>query len=158
VSTDEFIHYKRHRFAARLPHHYQYTRAHTWLHEIGPNQWRVGLTGLATRMLGNIVEFGFEVKEGTPVQVGDVIGWIEGFKAVSDLYSVVSGSFLGANGPALENPSWIDSKPHSDGWLYTASGTAGPGNLDCTGYAEFLDRTIDRMLEKPWESPGSETQ
>ncbi len=55
--------------------------------------WRVGFTKFATRMLGDFVEHAFEPKVGDPVTVGQTIGWVEGFKALTDLYCVADGTF-----------------------------------------------------------------
>src|SRR3954451_19439917 len=92
--------YKRSRFSSRLPRDYRYTPSHYWLHETEPGIWQVGFTKFATRMLGEMVEFEFTVALGVGIETGQVIGWTEGFKALSDVYSAASGEFLGAN-PAL---------------------------------------------------------
>src|SRR6185436_20405932 len=96
----EVIAYKRSRFATRLPVDRRYTLSHFWLREEEPGLWQAGFTKFASRMLGEMVEYEFSVKPGDLVAVGQPIGWVEGFKAVSDLYSVAAGEFLGAN-PAL---------------------------------------------------------
>ena len=46
----------------------------------------------ATRMLGEVVEFDFEVAPGDSIEEGQAIGWFEGFKAVSDLYTPLGRS------------------------------------------------------------------
>ena len=53
-------------------------------------------------MLGEVVELGFEVAADAPVKTADVIGFIEGFKAVSDLFCVVDGRFEGGNATLLK--------------------------------------------------------
>src|SRR6185295_18247891 len=95
------IHYRRSRFSTRLLTDRLYTASHFWLKEHEPGVWRVGLTKFASRMLGDVVDVEFEAAIGSTVQLGDSIGWFEGFKARSDLYTVVSGRFVGGN-PALE--------------------------------------------------------
>ena len=143
------VRYRRNRFSARLPASCRYTRSHAWLLEVSPGQWRVGLTSFATRMLGEIVEFGFDVKAGAPVKTSDVIGFIEGFKAVSDLFCVVDGTFEGANAAARADPALIWAKPHDEGWLYLARGTPDRDSTDVAGYVAFLDETIDRLMLQP---------
>jgi glycine cleavage system H protein len=107
--------------------------------------WRVGFTKFATRMLGELVEFGFEVKTGDRVQVGQIIGWIEGFKAMSDLYCVVEGEFQGGN-PELEGKiTLIHTDPYGKGWLYLVKGVPEPNSVDAHGYVEILDETITRI-------------
>jgi glycine cleavage system H protein len=143
----ETIHYKRSRFAVRLPVGLRYTQAHYWLEDGGDGTWRVGLTKFASRMLGDIVEYGFNVKAGDRADIGDAIGWVEGFKAVSDIYCVASGEFTGANPELDHDITLLESDPHGKGWLYTVRGEPDPGNLDVQGYIAVLDATIDKLLQ-----------
>ena len=85
------VYYKRSYFKTWLPENNLYTRSHFWLKALKQDRWKVGFTKFAVRMLGEIVEHGFEVKPGTQIKVGQIIGWVEGFKALSDLYSVIEG-------------------------------------------------------------------
>jgi glycine cleavage system H protein len=142
----ETVAYKRSRFSTRLPVEYRYTASHYWLRENEPGVWQVGFTKFAARMLGDIVEFDFTVCPGAQIEIGQVIGWTEGFKAMSDVYSVASGEFLGAN-PALSTAiTLIDHQPYGDGWLYQVRGRPDPGSTDVKGYVAVLDATIDSML------------
>ena len=142
------IHYKRSRFSSKLPADRLYTPSHFWILQVEPGLWRVGFTKFATRMLGDFVEHKFEPKVGDPVAVGQTIGWVEGFKALTDLYCVADGAFAGAN-PALEQDVTLaDSQPYGDGWLYAVRGTPDPGATDVHGYAAMLDLTIDKMQSK----------
>ena len=96
-------------------------------------------------MLGDLVEHGFEVKVGDPIEVGQTIGWVEGFKALTDVYSVARGTFQGGN-PELENDTTlIDKDPYGKGWLYLVRGTPDPNSVDVQGYIRLLDATIDKM-------------
>lgn len=141
----QVILYKRSRFQSRLPKNRLYTASHFWLSEQEPGVWKVGFTRFATRMLGEIVEHGFEVKPDQPVSVGQTIGWVEGFKALTDLYSVADGAFAGGN-PAIEQePSLIDKDPYGNGWLYLVRGTPDPNSVPVEGYIQLLDATIDKM-------------
>jgi glycine cleavage system H protein len=141
----QVILYKRSRFQSRLPKGRLYTASHFWLLEIEPGLWRVGFTRFATRMLGDMVEHGFEVKKGDSVSVGQTIGWIEGFKAMTDLYSVASGTFEGGN-PQIDNDTTqIDKVPYGEGWLYLVRGVPDPNSTPVEGYIKLLDATIDKM-------------
>ena len=148
----EVLPYKRNHFSARFPVRYLYCPSHFWLFESSPGHWRVGMTSFATRMLGDIVEFDFEVKPGGRVQVGEAIGWIEGFKAVSDVYSAVEGEFAGSNAEAADDVEAICKDPYGRGWLYSVRGDRDARATDIDGYVAYLDRTIDKMLEQPWRS------
>jgi glycine cleavage system H protein len=147
-SPPAVIDYRRARFATQLPTGFLYTRAHFWLLPIEHGLWRVGLTKFATRMLGEAVDFGFDLQPQAPVHVGQKLGWLEGFKAVSDLYSAATGLFLGSN-PQLEREvTLINKDPHGAGWLYEVKGTPDPGHLDAAGYVSMLDEVIDELWKK----------
>src|SRR3954464_12879333 len=106
------LYYRRARFSTRLPLARLYVRSHYWLEEREPGLWRVGLTHFATRMLGDLVEYAFQVKSGDTVEVGQAVGWIEGFKAISDIYCSLAGEFVRAN-PELENDTtFVDNDPY----------------------------------------------
>jgi glycine cleavage system H protein len=140
------VRYQRARFAAELPADYLYSAAHFWLARQGEDGWRVGLTKFGTRLLGEVVDYGFGAAPGALVAPGQVIGWIEGFKAIADLRCVAAGRFAGGN-PALETDAALVNKdPHGAGWLYAVQGRPDPQCVDAQGYARILDQAIDRLL------------
>jgi len=141
----QVILYKRSRFQSRLPKGRLYTPSHFWLAEVEPGVWRVGFTRFATRMLGDMVEHGFEVKIDEPIRVGQTIGWVEGFKALTDLYSVADGTFAGTNAELEQDSTLIDKDPYNRGWLYLVRGAPDPNSVDVQGYIQMLDATIDKM-------------
>ncbi len=138
--------YKRVRFGTRLPMDRLYTRSHYWLLETAPGIWRVGFTKFAIRMLGDVVEYQFEPAVGAGIAIGDKIGWIEGFKAVSDIFSVAEGVFAGVNAELREDITVLESDPYGRGWLYSVEGRPEPDGVDVHGYVSILDATIDKML------------
>lgn len=140
--------YKRARFVTRLPAGRLYTAAHFWIARQENDLWRVGFTKFATRMLGELVEHAFEVKPGELVHVGQVIGWIEGFKAASDLYCVVEGEFHRGNADLERKITLMHTDPYGKGWLYEVRGDPEPASVDVEGYIEILDKTIDRLRGK----------
>lgn len=143
---EDALYYRRSRFTTHLPRDRRYSPAHYWLLEESPSVWRVGLTRFATRMLGDIVEFDFSVQVGTPVAVGDEIGSLEGLKALTVVFAVGSGVFLGEGQSLRHDVTLIESDPYGAGWLYKLQGAPAPDTVDVEGYAALLDATIDRML------------
>jgi len=140
--------YKRSTFVTHLPMNYLYSPTHAWAEEIAPKRWRVGITKFATRMLGEMVDLGFELNQGDPIKHGQIIGWLEGFKAISDLYAVINGQFVASN-PLLEKAiSGVSDSPYQDGWLYEAKGEPDPRCMAVDDYAGLLDSTIDKILEQ----------
>lgn len=99
-------------------------------------------------MLGEIVDVQFEKKPEQAVASGEIIGSIEGFKAISDIYCVADGKFVARN-PALEQDiEKIGKDPYNTGWLYEVEGQPDAKCRDLESYRALLDATIDRMLAK----------
>lgn len=150
------LHYRRATFITKLPKEYRYSPSHYWLMDLGDGRWRVGLTRFATRMLGDMVDHGFEKPPGTAIRTGDILGWVEGFKAIADVYAPGEGTFVLSN-PALEKDlSLVDEDLYEDGWLFEFEGVPDDRCMDVETYRDLLDRTIDRILasQKDEESAG----
>jgi glycine cleavage system H protein len=142
------LYYKRSHFVTQLPVGYLYSPSHFWLAQPEPGLWRVGLTKFATRMLGDAVDCGFELKPECPVASGQIIGWVEGFKAISDIYCVLEGNFRGANPLLKDVITMITQDPYGTGWLYEVRGQPDANCGDVQAYKALLDQAIDRILEK----------
>jgi len=142
------IHYKRSHFATQLPVDYLYSPSHAWMAKQPDGSWRVGLTKFATRMLGETVDHGFQVQVGDPVRSGQIIGWIEGFKAISDLYCIAEGTFGGGNPALKEQIELVNQDPYRAGWLFLVHGQPDARCVDVHAYRQILDKTIDKILEK----------
>lgn len=144
----KLIHYKRSRFTTHLPADFLYTPSHAWLQPVGDELWRVGMTKFATRMLGDMVDHGFDVKPDAKTEPGEILGWIEGFKAISDIYCVVDGNFIRSNDVLKKQVTLVNKRPYTEGWLYEASGASDDRCIEVNEYMAFLDKAIDKILEK----------
>jgi glycine cleavage system H protein len=142
------LHYKRSRFTTQLPIDYLYSPSHCWIARREHDLWRVGLTKFATRMLGEMVDHGFEIGLDATVQPGQIIGWIEGFKAISDIFCVAEGNFAGVNPVLKEKIALVNKDPYGVGWLYAVRGRPDSKCVDVHSYRAILDKTIDKILEK----------
>jgi glycine cleavage system H protein len=149
------LHYKRSQFSTHLPVEYLYSPSHAWLAQQEQGVCRIGLTKFATRMLGEMVDHGFEIEPGVPVQCGQIVGWVEGFKAISDLYCIASGEFAGGNAALKQKITLISKDPYGTGWLYAVKGEPDAKCMDVHAYRDLLDKTIDRILARQKEEkPG----
>jgi glycine cleavage system H protein len=99
-------------------------------------------------MLGEIVEVRFEKMMGDAVAGGEIVGSIEGFKAISDIYSCAEGSLAATNSALVNNVEIVSEEPYGNGWLYEIDGTPDAKCMSMERYRELLDATIDRILEK----------
>lgn len=145
-----YVRFKHARFSARLPEEFRYSLSHYWMSPdpVEEGTWRVGFTKFATRMLGELVEARYEVDTGSAVSSGQQIGYVEGFKAASDLFCVMDGHF-GAGNPILEEDACIvKSSPYIDGWLYSVRGEPEASSVDVHGYVEHLGKLIEKMQEE----------
>jgi glycine cleavage system H protein len=146
TASSDAMPYKRSRFSTRLPVDRRYTAAHYWLREDPAGVWQVGFTKFATRMLGDLVEYDFSAQPGDAITVGQDIGSIEGFKAVTTIFSVAEGEFLGVGEALRSDITVAETDPYGRGWLYKVCGRPDPASVDVHGYVTMLDTTIDRLL------------
>lgn len=140
--------YQRAKFTAKLPSDYSYHPGHIWLAREPGDVWRVGLTKFAVRMLGEMVDHGFQVEPSDSVKLGQIIGFIEGFKAISDIYCVVEGDFVTGNPALKEQSRLLHEDPCGEGWIYKARGKPDAQCGTVFDYRALLDKTIDRLAAK----------
>lgn len=114
----------------------------------------MGLTKFALRMLGELVDVQVDKAAGDAIRPGDVLGSVEGFKAVSDLYCVGTGRLERGNPLLAGDLEALGRDPHGDGWIYEFEGEPDERCMDVHGYRQLLDATIDRILQ----SQGKEAQ
>lgn len=142
------LHYKRARFATHLPLTHLYSPSHFWIAQQPEGLWRVGLTKFASRMLGEMVDHGFSVELNAPLAPGQVIGWLEGFKAISDIFCIGQGRFAGPNPLLKDDLALIAKDPYGEGWLYQIDGQPDQRCMSVDDYVRLLDKTIDKILER----------
>ena len=97
------------------PTTYKYTKEHEWVHVEGANG-TIGITDHAQHELGDIV-FVDLPKPGAKVTKGHTFGSVESVKAVSDIYSPVSGEVIATNELLSASPEKLNADPHGDAWL-----------------------------------------
>ena len=141
------ITYRRARFTTQLPVEYFYTPRHFWIARHNEQTWRIGLTKFGSRLLGEMVDYGFEVGKGAQISPGQIIGWVEGFKAISEIVSLSGGTFVGANVLLEQNLTLINQDPYGEGWIYAAQGQPDPACVDAQAYSRMLDEAIDKLIQ-----------
>ena len=97
------------------PEIYKYTKEHEWVHVVD-GEGTVGITDHAQHELGDIV-FVDLPKVGSGVTKGHTFGSVESVKAVSDIYSPVSGEVSAINELLGKSPEKLNEDPHGDAWL-----------------------------------------
>jgi glycine cleavage system H protein len=92
----------------------KYTKEHEWIQANG-NSATVGITDYAQESLGDIV-FVEVPTVGSEVAAGKTFGTVESVKAVSDLFSPVSGIVTEVNGDLATSPEKVNKDPHGS-WM-----------------------------------------
>jgi glycine cleavage system H protein len=97
------------------PRDYRYTREHEWV-KLEGERATIGITHYAQEQLGDIV-FVELPQPGAEFAGMEAFGTVESVKAVSELYSPVSGRVEEVNASLNENPALLNQEPHGAAWL-----------------------------------------
>ena len=108
------------------PENFRYTKEHEWVRVDG-DSGVVGITDHAQEQLGDIVYVDLP-KIGTHVEQGKSLGSVESVKAVSDIYSPVSGEITAVNDALTTAPEKLNADPHGEAWLVKIKLSA-PGEI-----------------------------
>ena len=97
------------------PQEFLYTKDHEWI-RVDESIGTIGITDYAQKELGDIV-FVELPKPGDHVTAGESFGTVESVKAVSEVYSPVSGEVTAANTKLQNSPELLNADPHGEAWL-----------------------------------------
>ena len=123
------------------PANRKYTKEHEWV----TNDGTIGITDYAQDQLGDIV-FVDLPPTGTKVAYMQKFGEIESVKAVSELFSPVSGEITERNEGLTDNPQWVNDSPYDEGWMLKVN-LSNPGELENLMSADEYENFI--------QGPGS---
>jgi glycine cleavage system H protein len=96
------------------PTSYKYTKDHEWI-ELTGDRGRVGITDYAQQQLGDVVYIDLP-EVGATLKQGQSFGTIESVKAVSELYSPVTGEVVEVNTSLKDKPEAVNADPHGN-WM-----------------------------------------
>ena len=100
-----------------IPEGLKYTEEHEYVRETeAADEFVVGITDYAQGELGDVV-FVELPSPGDSFARMDVFGTIEAVKAVSDLYSPLSGEVVAINAALDDDPALVNSDPYGEGWM-----------------------------------------
>jgi len=99
-----------------LPQDLLFSKEHEWVRLDGDNA-TIGITDYAQNALGDIVYVELP-KVGATIEQFANIGVVESVKAVSDLFTPVSGEVVEVNGALEEDPAAVNREPYGAGWLF----------------------------------------
>ena len=128
-----------------LPEDLKYTREHEWV-SIEDSVVTVGITDHAQEQLGEVV-FVELPAVGDKVEKAEPFGVVESTKAVSDIYSPVTGEVKEVNDDLPDSPELVNEDPYGDGWMVKiAIGDAT--DLEDLMTAEEYRRYIEETTEE----------
>ena len=102
-----------------IPSNLKYTKSHEWVDFVNETTVRIGLTDFAQDSLGGLVFVNLP-EEGDRLSAGESLGDVESVKAVSDVYSPVTGIVSAINEELLDTPEKINEEPYG-AWLVEVS-------------------------------------
>jgi glycine cleavage system H protein len=97
------------------PEEFQYTKDHEWI-RLDQDIGTIGITDHAQKELGDVVYVELP-KVGDPVTATESFATVESVKAVSEIYSPVTGEVTAVNGKLQDHPEFLNSDPHGAAWL-----------------------------------------
>jgi len=127
---------------ANFPGDLKYAKTHEWV-KLDGDVATIGITDFAQGELSDIVYVEITAL-GKTIKRDEPLGTIEAVKAVSDLYSPISGEVTEANEALKDSPASVNSDPYGAGWMakIRVSDPAELGNLlDATAYAELAAKS-----------------
>lgn len=98
----------------------RYSEEHEWVRVESEDIVVVGITEFAAESLGDVVFLELPDVESEVIQF-EKLGEIESVKAVSDLFSPVSGKVIERNDQAIDSPELVNEGPYEAGWLLRVS-------------------------------------
>lgn len=120
---------------ASVPAELKYTKSHEWVKE-EDGLYVVGLTDFAQEALGDIVFINMP-EEGDDVASGESFADVESVKAVSDVFSPVSGTVAEVNEELIDEPALINQEPYEQ-WLIKVKDVSDTEELmDAAAYEDF---------------------
>ena len=124
------------------PDNLKYTKEHEWV-DLKGDTGAVGITFFAQKELGDVVfvelpEIGRELKQG------EILGTVESVKAVSEIYSPVSGVVTEVNNALRDHPEQVNADPYGNGWilkLRLTNSSERAGLMDSTAYVALVGQS-----------------
>lgn len=127
-----------------IPSDLKYTKTHEWVRVSGDIA-TIGITDYAQSELGDIVFLELP-EEGRILAQDEVFGTVESVKAVSDLYSPVSGEVIEVNHAIIDATETVNEDPYGGGWMIRVR-MSNPAEVE-----ELLsDRDYEREIEEESE-------
>jgi glycine cleavage system H protein len=130
----------------QVPQELYYTKEHEWV-KIENDKCRVGITDYAQKSLHEVVYVDLPNVSKVLTQ-NAVFGTVESVKAVSELYSPVSGEVVERNDELLNSPELVNQHPYSAGWIVVVKPSRLQDELKVLLNAEAYARFLQELTKK----------
>lgn len=120
-----------------IPNNLLYAKSHEWVKDMGDGTFRIGLTDYAQNELGDLVFVNLPQEEDE-VEVEAAFGDVESVKAVSDVYSPLSGVVCAINEELLDHPELINQDAYEAWMIQVKDVSAKEELLSAEEYEKFL--------------------
>jgi glycine cleavage system H protein len=125
-----------------IPLDSKYAKSHEYVHfDEKEGVGTIGITDYAQKELGDVV-FVELPQVGTQLDAADELGSIESVKAVSELFSPVSGEVIEVNELLSEKPELVNTDPYVEGWMIRMR-LSDPTEMDSLMTAEEYEEYIE---------------
>jgi glycine cleavage system H protein len=124
---------------SNVPENLHYSKDHEWVRVDG-DVAIIGITDYAQNSLGDVVYVELP-KTGDDFSANESFGSVESVKAVSEMFTPVTGEVLEINQALTDEPETVNSDPYGDGWMIRLR-MSNPGEVDSLlTAAEYEDFT-----------------
>ncbi len=121
-----------------------YTEDHEWARREG-NLVTIGISQFAVEQLGDVTQVDLP-REGEMLKQHDPFGSVESVKAVSDVFTPISGKVVKVNTTLQDSPEYVNEEPYDGGWMIQVE-ASNPDELkqlmDVAAYETFLKEHED---------------
>jgi glycine cleavage system H protein len=129
-----------------VPEGLYYTKEHEWM-KIENAKCRVGITDYAQKSLHEVVYVDLP-NIGKTLTQNDIFGTAESVKAVSELYSPVSGEVVERNEGLMDSPERVNQQPYGAGWIVVVKPSRLKDDLKILMSAEVYGKFLQEVTKK----------
>jgi len=129
-----------------IPSDLKYTKDHEWV-RVETDRCRVGITDYAQSSLHEVV-YADLPKVGRTLGKGESFGTVESVKAVSEVYSPVSGEVVETNQKLVDAPELVNQQPYGEGWLILMKPSKLKEEADSLMSAKEYGELLERLSQE----------
>ena len=129
-----------------IPSDLKYTKDHEWV-RVESDRCRVGITDYAQKSLHEVV-YADLPKVGRVLNKGESFGTVESVKAVSEVYSPVSGEVVETNQKLVDAPELVNQQPYGEGWLILMKPSKLKEEADSLVSAKEYEELLEKLSQE----------